>query len=149
MMKLQMRVGGMFWCAAPPPADWIAMPVAAAPSEMPVVAALGDAVGMRRIAHAVAMGRVAHRVVMGRIVDAVGVRGHLRRDQRDGLRSAGGAEHGAVDARGAGGDAARDHAAHVILAGEKIAAQVGEIERGRAVAGAVGGRDQVEQIDVG
>src|SRR6516164_11165223 len=40
MMKLQMRVGGMFWCAPPPPADWIAMPVAAAPSEMPVVAAL-------------------------------------------------------------------------------------------------------------
>src|SRR5262249_43456415 len=30
MMKLQMRVGGMFWCAPPPPADWIEMPVAAA-----------------------------------------------------------------------------------------------------------------------
>ena len=39
MMKLQMRVGGMFWCAAPPPAAWIAMPVEAPPSEMPVVAA--------------------------------------------------------------------------------------------------------------
>jgi len=39
MMKLQMRVGGMFWCAPPPPVIWIEMPVAAALTEMPVAAA--------------------------------------------------------------------------------------------------------------
>src|SRR5215467_6523340 len=42
MMKLQMRVGGMFWCAAPPPADWMAMPVAAALTATPVVLALSE-----------------------------------------------------------------------------------------------------------
>src|SRR5262249_58592438 len=39
MMKLQMRVGGMFWCAPPPPADWIEMPVPAKLMPMPVAAA--------------------------------------------------------------------------------------------------------------
>src|SRR5258707_362196 len=42
MMKLQMRVGGMFWCAAPPPAAWIAMPVEAALTDTPVVLALSE-----------------------------------------------------------------------------------------------------------
>src|SRR2546427_4082333 len=42
MMKLQMRVGGMFWCAAPPPAAWIAMPVVAALTDTPVVLALTE-----------------------------------------------------------------------------------------------------------
>ena len=42
MMKLQMRVGGMFWCAPPPPADWIAMPVEAAAIATPVVLALSE-----------------------------------------------------------------------------------------------------------
>src|SRR5262249_6618894 len=42
MMKLQMRVGGMFWCAPPPPADWIEMPVPARLMPMPVAAALSE-----------------------------------------------------------------------------------------------------------
>src|SRR5262249_33109956 len=109
----------------------------------------GDAVGVGRIVDAVAVGRVAHPGGGGRVADAVAVRGHLRDEQRHRLRAAGGAEHGAVDARGAGGDAARGRAAHVVLAGEQIAAQVGDVERGRAVAGAVRGRDEVEQVGVG
>src|SRR5262249_11775394 len=40
MMELQMRVGGMFWCAPPPPADWIEMPVPARLMPMPVASAL-------------------------------------------------------------------------------------------------------------
>ena len=42
MMKLQMRVGGMFWCAPPPPVDWIEMPVPAKLMPMPVAAALSE-----------------------------------------------------------------------------------------------------------
>src|SRR5262245_5004341 len=42
MMKLQMRVGGMFWCAPPPPADWIEMPVPAKLMPIPVAAALSE-----------------------------------------------------------------------------------------------------------
>src|SRR6516162_9922386 len=35
-------VGGMLWCAPPPPVDWIAMPVPAALTATPVAAALSE-----------------------------------------------------------------------------------------------------------
>src|SRR5215468_6145796 len=177
MMKLQMRVGGMFWCAPPPPVDWMAMPVAAALTATPVVLALSEtplalACDVATLTPAptlstnpnsemlpfvvapvekfmlwVWVGSLTPWLWLGSLTAWAWV-GSLTPWPCAGICAvisvtvcAPPAAPSTVPSMPEAPAVMRLAAAppHVVLAGEEIAAQVGDVERGRAVAGAVGG----------
>src|SRR5262249_30308843 len=178
MMKLQMRVGGMFWCAPPPPVDWIEMPVVLALSETPVALACDVATltpaptlstnpNSEMLPFVVApvekfmlwvwVGSLTPWPWLGSLTAWAWV-GSLTPWPCAGICAVISVTVCVPPAAPSTAPSMPEAPAVMRLPGaaplcppavEDIAAQVGKVERGRAFAGAIRGRDEVEQIGVG